>query len=712
MGIGAVSTVILTFLANSFLLLVVFRNNPKSWTNRLVASLALIFALWTVGNLLALWPGEELVRLFWVRVVMLITAPMGGVTFLLAQIFPDSELPSGKKYLTWFVCFIMVATGIFALSPWMFVSLNNTANGGFDLTPGPAMILFAINHMGFTTIGCVLLVRKLLQSRGKVRFQRMFFITGTILTLILITLSNFVAVVFFGSMQYTFIGPTFTLFQVGLTTYAIVRHRLFDVRQYVIRAVVYTLFIFLLGLVFAFSFFYLRSVVFPSAVVDLRDSIIFVPLALGLALIFHPLRIRVDKLTDHIFFQHRYDPSQVLYDMALIMASTLRLDDLAHYFLRELLSEIGIERGFILILDGDTISSSFHEGFTDTPPYPTKEDLALCVSGRGIVLYEELPEGRLKERFFELRVYAAIPIRTRKEHVGVLFLGEKKSGDPYSGEDIRVLDIVAPEAALAIQNALAYEKISLFNETLKSEISKATEELKHANEHLLELDKLKDEFVSIASHELRTPLTAIKGFLSLELDKKLPKESKDHLVRAYSGVERMIGLTNDMLDVSRIESGRIELVKDVFNITALTREVLEDMMAKATLKKIRLSINTKAPYILTSDKNKIQQVLINLIDNAIKFTPEKGTVSLSLKKKNNFIEVSVTDTGIGIVKDQFEKAFSKFGRLDTSATKIGQTAGTGLGLYVCRKLVELSGGKLSLESKIGVGSVFRFTLPV
>ena len=260
------------------------------------------------------------------------------------------------------------------------------------------------------------------------------------------------------------------------------------------------------------------------------------------------------------------------------------------------------------------------------------------------------------------------------------------------------------------------EGIAIENGQLYERVSETAEKLALANERLLGLDKLKDEFVGIASHELRTPMTAIKGFLWMLGAGKggsLSDQQKHYLDKASQGTDRMLNLINDMLDVSRIESGAMKLDKRLSSLANLIREVVDELRLKAASKNLSLDFigdGTVADFEF--DSSKIHEVLVNLIANSIKFT-DKGGITVSLVNKNgNMVEICVQDTGRGIASEDIGKLFKKFGRVDSSFVTSAETGGTGLGLYITKALVEAHGGKISVESAVEKGSAFRFTLPI
>lgn len=245
--------------------------------------------------------------------------------------------------------------------------------------------------------------------------------------------------------------------------------------------------------------------------------------------------------------------------------------------------------------------------------------------------------------------------------------------------------------------------------------SKLYTQVQEANVKLQELDKLKDEFISVTSHELRAPMTAIKSYTWLVLNDKagpIDVKARGHLDKVYQSTERLIHLVSEMLDVSRIESGRVQLKPEIFSVKKLADDVLSDFTARAAEMDLTLENRISDEQLTVSaDREKIHQVLENLVSNAIKFTPAKGSIYISAKSTNGFLETTVTDTGAGISPEDQKKLFVKFGRLENSLIARSGT-GSGLGLYICKQYVELHKGKIWFTSEVGKGSDFTFSLPI
>jgi signal transduction histidine kinase/CheY-like chemotaxis protein len=225
---------------------------------------------------------------------------------------------------------------------------------------------------------------------------------------------------------------------------------------------------------------------------------------------------------------------------------------------------------------------------------------------------------------------------------------------------------------------------------------------------------MKNEFVSMVSHELRTPLTSIKGYVDLIVDGEageINEIQRDFLEIVQENSDRLVTLINDLLDISRIESGRVSLQIEPVEIDHVAEDVVETFAAVADQAGVELSCSAEEglPRV-AADKDRVGQVLMNLVSNAIKYSPDGGTAHIETVKKGGEVLVRVTDTGIGIEPEDQEKLFTKFFRVDSSLTR--EIGGTGLGLSICKSVIELLGGEIGVESVPGEGATFFFTLPI
>jgi PAS domain S-box-containing protein len=236
-----------------------------------------------------------------------------------------------------------------------------------------------------------------------------------------------------------------------------------------------------------------------------------------------------------------------------------------------------------------------------------------------------------------------------------------------------------------------------------------------------EIERQRNEFISTASHEMRTPVAAIEGYLSLAMNASvatIDDRAKQYLEKAHSSTQHLGELFRDLLSITKMEDNR-QMTEEVFDLTALAKDVVGDLKFEADKKGIELHFglqeqhvrgdNVVMPiYAVKANPQRIREVLMNLIENALKFTPQ-GAIRITIGGTNEKVEVHVIDSGIGIAAEDIGHLFQKFYRIDSSATRT--IGGTGLGLYLCRSIIERAGGQIWVESKLGQGSAFKISLP-
>ena len=314
----------------------------------------------------------------------------------------------------------------------------------------------------------------------------------------------------------------------------------------------------------------------------------------------------------------------------------------------------------------------------------------------------------------------SVPVKVKDLVLGALTV-DRSQKHSLTQDDANLLMTVASQVAIALDNADAYRQIEALNEGLEAKVRERTtalerlnKELEVANEQLRELDQLKSTFVSIVSHELRTPMTSIKGYVENMLDGltgRLTEKQLSYLSRVKYNVERLTRMINDLLDLSRIEAGRVELALRPVSLLELVTEVLESLQALARAKSVTLeSCHADLLPMIRGDRDKLHQILTNLVQNSIKFTPTGGAVRVESRVQDDeFVQVSVADTGCGIQPEELAMVFEKFYRGESAPT---DARGAGLGLAIVKSLVELHGGYIWVESVPGAGSCFSFTLPI
>jgi signal transduction histidine kinase/HAMP domain-containing protein len=303
----------------------------------------------------------------------------------------------------------------------------------------------------------------------------------------------------------------------------------------------------------------------------------------------------------------------------------------------------------------------------------------------------------------------AAPMLKENKLVGAIVL-TRRDARPFTEGQINLLTTFADQAAIALDNVHLFQELK----DRTQELARYNEEIRKANEKLKELDRLKSSFVSNVSHELRTPLTAIESLADNLLDGvtgPLTSKQSTYMIGIKESTERLERLINDLLDLSVIEAGKAALKPTSFSMMSLLREVTETLKPMAEEKQISLEFgSTNGHSLAWADRDKITQVLTNLIGNAVKFTPNLGKVSMVVNsRKDAWLQVSITDTGPGIPPEEAGKIFDEFYQMSQPGRD--KSKGVGLGLAISKKLVEMHGGKIAVESVVGRGSSFSFTIP-
>jgi signal transduction histidine kinase len=302
---------------------------------------------------------------------------------------------------------------------------------------------------------------------------------------------------------------------------------------------------------------------------------------------------------------------------------------------------------------------------------------------------------------------------------GLLLQGRRKNGSrfsveislsPVKSEDgFRVTAIIRDIS----ERKQAEEQIRAIQEKYTRELAVTNQQLQLRNLEIERADRLKSEFLASMSHELRTPLHTIIGFSELlaeQLEGPLNEKQHRFINHIHRDSIHLLELINDVLDLSKIEAGRLELRPEAIDAAGAIEEVLSSVRSQGLAKSLAIEIDVSVPEAVCADRVRFKQILYNLLSNAVKFTPEGGRISVEAGIRDGLLEVSVSDTGVGIPKAEHDSVFDKF--YQTGMTTKGVREGTGLGLAITKRLVEEHGGKIRLESELGKGSCFTFTIPL
>ncbi len=603
-----------------------------------------------------------------------------------------------------------IAVSLLALTTNTIVGEITSGPHGNHVEPGRLYIMFIAYFLTCVIWGLVHLYQKYRHTSNPIIKDQLSYVFGGLLITLVIGFSSNVLLplISHNSLSARF-GFMTTLGMVLFIGYAIVAHQLFDFKLVVARSVAFIMILTALAAIYIGGLLLMISVIFPDLDFSPAEIAITVTMALAVAISLPALRHFFERATDRIFFRDHYDVQALLDRVSSIFATELELKPLMQKFLKELTGTMRLVNAQLVVMDGKSVYGQASQGKLNVEPLGPD---SLPVFNHSLMIADLMPASHPKHVMSAQGIQVVTQLRAHGELVGYLALGDKQAGTVYSNQDLAVIEIMRKELAVAVANAKAYDEISQFNVTLQQRIRDATKRLKVANSNLRALDKTKDEFISMASHQLGTPLTAITGYLSMALDNdkhNMTQDQKEFVSYALEAAEKMVYMSGDMLNVSRLNSGRFMIQRQPAELVSMVQQEMHQLEPAAARKGLSLTADLPdVPVTIELDESKTRQVIMNFIDNALYYT-ESGGVHVKLEQTSNQVKLTVTDTGIGVPAAQQPKLFVKFYRADNA--KQVRPDGTGLGLYLAKRVIEDQGGQLIFTSVEGKGSTFGFTLP-
>lgn len=701
---------------NLSICILLLANNPKKHINRYVASAALALAFWEITNYLADTSGA--LTLFWNRVTFI--APMLILLFSdLSIVKLSNSQAKSKPYRFMFI--VSVFFGLIALTSLIVPSIRPRLDQahvvGYNPNYGPAYPI--ISFWFLILIGH--LVRSLYKawqkSRGRMRLQLNIVLVGLSIALVGAVISNLVLPNIVGNSASSQYAPLASVAFMGAMAIAILKHGLFDIRLIVARAIAYLLSLVSLGALFVLITLIVANLFSAKTLSEIR--IIYTALALVLGLLFPTIKLAFDKVTKKVFYRDLYDPQVFLDQLNQTIIDNIELGILLRHTAKVIEENFKCEQVTFIISDESSreIRSINSSGNIDNFRNLKSLRTEITKFGKKLIVYDELDNSHtsVKDLFKDNKLNIIAVLQSGEvpedDAKAYLCLGPKKSGNIFSNKDLKLLEIIANELDIAIQNALRFEEIQNFNITLQKRINEATSKLRKANERLKIIDETKDDFISMASHQLRTPLTSIKGYISMLLEGdagKLNATQNGMLSQAFVSSQRMVYLIADMLNVSRLKTGKFIIETTPVNLAEMVEQEMGQLKETANAHSLKLVFNRPRDFpLLNLDETKIRQVIMNFSDNAIYYTPSGGRIEVELINNPQTVEFRVKDNGIGVPNSEKHHLFTKFYRAGNA--RKARPDGTGLGLYMAQKVIIAQGGALIFESQEGKGSTFGFT---
>ncbi len=720
---------ILIFVTSLYFAILVFWKSKDNKVNKIWALFCLSVAIWGFGSFKIGQIHNPKEALFWWKVAHI------GIIFIPVFFwhYISNFLKINKKIITiivyiigiYFVILDVFTNILISNMRWVFNSFY------YDSPPKLAYYFFVIFFFWVIIYAHYKLIKNYQFVRQITKVRIKYFFIATSLGFVG-GLTAFLPV--FGKDFYPYLNFTVPLYPI-IMTYAIVRHRLMDIKLVLRKSTVL-----LLSLLTIFIPAFMAMTFFAYHIGNFSIWPNFFVLMIGV-LIYPIVRNYYFQLANKYLFSSLYDSVQVVSEVSNGLKMILDVNK-TYQFINAVFTKIFHLKSFYIFIadtEGEKYVIKYKKGVKIKKPDVFLRNSSLqkyFFQGETTIIVEELQSNysnkdakELVDFLTKLGVEIVVPLNVKNKNIGLLALGAKESGDMYNSEDLQILDTISAQLGVSINNAQLYTEVKDFNVKLRKEIIRATSKLQttnnrlqimanrlaQANDQLRKLDNAKTEFISIASHQLRTPLTAVKGFVSLLLEGsygKLSKEIKSTLNKVYLSNERLIQLVEDLLNVSKIEAGRMDYQFEKTQLIDVCRELFDTFIIRAKERRLKLELkisSKKIPEVMT-DRNKIREVISNLIDNAIKYTL-KGGVIVKITSSNNRVQIAIIDTGIGVPAEETPYLFQKFSRgKDISRLNTG---GTGLGLHVGKKIMEALHGKIWLESAgTNKGSTFFIEVPI
>lgn len=483
---------------------------------------------------------------------------------------------------------------------------------------------------------------------------------------------------------------------------SIIKYHVMDIDKLINRSVVY---FFAIGLVLIIYLIFIGVITYLTTAVDLKTLSIIT--AVIIAVLFQPIRSKTQEFVDRKFFRVKYDFREALKKFFIKIENALDINSLIEVVIENTYGLMPVKRiGFFILAKGDKLKLAAHKNFDflvgrsiKFQREKLKTDLSLPVAIPESIETGVPIEIADLEVFQRWGIYLVFPVKSpRNEIQGFLVLGEKKSELKFTIEDVDLMNAVINKVAASFDRIRMQE--ALFEKHLESE-------------RLEELNRIKSYFISSVSHDVKTPLTSIKMFAELlQSSEEINSEkAREYLEMIEGESNRLTRLIDNVLDFSKIERGIKEYNFENISLNELVSRTMKLMQYQFNLFKFEVNINlTKDEKIIRADKDALEEALINLLSNSIKYSGIQKGVNISTAFENNFMILSVEDKGIGISSENMEKIFNPFFRIDSSDVR--KSGGAGLGLSIAKHIMDAHNGIIEVQSELGKGSKFKLMFPV
>ncbi len=714
-------------MANSFILQIFFASSVffiviLAWTilktnrrliSRLFFLLTIILDIWLIGRFMVFSQQIATQVLFWDRFVYI-----GVVFWPIIQYHFGLSITRLSPLRRRLLVFGYILSSLFAILSQTdyFFGPAATSLWNFYTHNQPVQYLFALFFLVYILLFFYILLKKYIaETNYTERYRLLYFIFG-------FTLLNFIGGLVFFPVYSVSIYPIFLVIPLIISlilTYSTVYFGLVNIKLILRNYFVYFL---------AFNSYFVPAYLFLYWVNNYHPLYLFfasIFVYLFVLLTFHWVKKYYYRLANRYFFSSLYDFNQLIYHINSSLHASFDIDRILKEVMTHLKLAFHSKAVAACTYNEDKEQLIIHHN-QDFKFKPNKK-LVVDFDKLNSILIQAQPQSikdlraKLGDQSCQFLNYLdslqaewLLPLRIKsKKTLSLMIFSSKESGEPYNLQDLKVLEIIAIDVGMVMDNIFLYQNIKKFNQQLKQEIKKATNKLQEQNQALKKLDKMKDEFVSIVSHQMRTPLTGIRWLLEILIsnkNKNLDKEQVKMLQQINSSNLNLIKLINDLLNISRLEAGhKFSITRRRFFINELLAEVLQENSFLIGDKKLKVINQIPANLQIKADRDKLKQVWQNLISNACKYSKQRSAIKISVDQAAKKFIFNLQDNGIGVPVKQQTLLFTKFFRADNANSQ--HPEGSGLGLYIAREIIRAHGGDLMFKPARPTGSIFYFSLP-
>jgi signal transduction histidine kinase len=708
----------ITLIACVFLSIFIYSKNRKAAMNRYFSLFLLAMAGWVI-TLYLFYESEQGTVLFIGRLNFVFTETLAFFGFYFGYYFPRKIIVIRKPFHVIFFLWLIFLTAITLFTD--LIDKNEVIEEEKNIITkfGPLYYLFVI-HVVALLIGMVVLpISKYKSAKLNREKQQIKYLTfGTALLIIFGITTNILMPFVFNNYSAQSLGPLWLFFLLGFTSYAIIKHQLLDIRVVIQKSLVYSAVLALIvglyiSLIFVLGFFFQQM---TDMAVILAAGITTVVSIYGAPLIEKYFR----RKTDRVFFKDKYDYSQAIYELSEILNRNIDLEILLKDFSARLKDILKVKSVNVVIPEKNLMSTE-NNGLVPIPEkipanvikeIEKEGEALLLLSEIGTMLTRAKAEHRSKDYFEALtqaeyfgKKYgfaATVAVLLDEKLEGLIMLGKKLSGDPFSAEDTKLLKTVAYQAAVALEKTRLFEQVKKYSGQLEKKVAARTAEIKGLQE------RQKQMMLEIG-HGLQTPLTIIKGEISM-----LQREEgdRDKFSALEKSIDRISKFIYDMLRLARLESDAPRVKNEKIDLSELLRELIESFKIITEEKGIAIGSEIEDEIQIYGNRNELEELFMNLVSNSVKCLDEKRLqkIEIQLRRETDYAIATIADTGIGIGAEHLPLIFTRFYRINDGSRP--DKRGTGLGLAISKEIVEHHGGRIEVQSRIGQGTKFTIRFPL